>query len=69
MKRSDILKSITNVLDSLADMQEVSFNDIEDYADIVLSNLEEQGMLPPSRTFKMGNMEVTDNSWEPEDEK
>ena len=40
----------------------------EEACEAILDELERHGMLPPATTFEMGNMTITDNIWDKEDE-
>lgn len=41
-------------------------DDSEELAEKILDVIVKAGMQPPSITFQMGELNVTDNSWEPD---
>jgi hypothetical protein len=57
-KRSIILDEITNILDVEWDLNH------PDKSELILSKLEELGMLPPKT--KLNTLNIEDNAWEPE---
>ena len=65
MKRSEAVKIIYSLLhgESFASCE---YTDTENYASIILSELEKRGMLPPFTYLK--KLGTLDTAWEPESE-
>lgn len=61
VKRSEMISQIHAIMDGTPIEYE--------YANQFLTIIEKLGMIPPSCEFKMGDMIVRDNCWEPEDDK
>jgi len=61
MKKSEMIDMISQTICE-ASMED----DSEELAEKILDVIVKAGMQPPSITFQMGELNVTDNSWEPD---
>lgn len=67
MKRSEAVRVISDMIhgESFASCE---YTDTDQYSDLILTKLEEAGMLPPQVKLRNFTEMYYDNAWEPEDE-